>query len=120
MARKKKEVEKIEYVGIHNPAMLQLNMRKMSKIYTDYARLILEIKELRDKKQKKKETLRKKLKEVREEFEKLVKMLPELPREKIIEKEKRLKDIEAPYKAVSTFDELRAEFERLRRELEKI
>ena len=119
----KEKPSEVKYIGIRNPSMVQLTMRKISKLYTKYAQMVLDIKKLRDSRRKKKAEYIEKVKVLNKEFEGLVGMVPRVqiqkiappPKPKAVETE-----IEHGARAVSSFDDLRFEFERLRKELEKI
>lgn len=114
----------VSFVKIENANMIRLVIKQISKLYTQYAKIILEIKSLKDQKRDRRKALIEKLDEIGQEYKDLVKLLPKKEQEKHIPSVKKIKypkeripDVEFGSDAFST---LRKEFELIRDELERI
>ena len=123
---KGKEPE-VRYISMPNPSLVQLNMRKMSQLYTRYAQLVLDLKKLRDDRKTMKKEVVQKISRLTSEFEELVRQVPRLKDKKLHIQPQKAKQEDAEERGVETeiiattsFGSLKSEFERLRKELEKI
>jgi len=120
----KTDDNEIKYVGITNPSMVQLSIRKVSKLYTHYAQIILDLKKLRDMRRETKKRYINKVKDLSKMFDELMKLVPQLTDKELgikkAEIAKRKVEVVQDTRSISSFDDLRFEFERLKRELEKI
>jgi len=107
------------FVRIENANLVKINLRSLAKNFAKYTQLMLEIKKLSDAKKQKRKEIAEKVKEIEKKLNTLIPMLPKVS-------EKLKKEIKPKERAVEisgeleSFEDLRAEFERLKRQLEEI
>ena len=112
------------YVRIDDANLLKITFTKLAKDFARYSNLMIDIKNLSDEKNKKRKEFLAKLSNIEKEFKHLESILPKTPKEKHVvaphPKAKVKKEKPKPSNELESFDELRSEFERLRKQLEKI
>jgi uncharacterized coiled-coil DUF342 family protein len=118
-----RETSDTSFVKIENGNMIKLTLKQIAKLYTQYAKIVLEIKELKDKKSEIRSDLFQKVGEIEEGYRALAKLLPQQP-EGV---KSRLRNVSYPTEKTpeiefsgDSFVTLRKEFERIRDELENI
>ena len=122
MAAKDKEPT---YVKIDNANLNKLTIRKMSMLYTDYGKLIIEINKMHNDKEALKSKVYKDIMGIGEKFKKLYDALPKevqkgigAPVKKMeIPPEEREFELES---GLESFEALKKEFERIKTQLENI
>jgi hypothetical protein len=118
-----KENPEASFVKIENANMLKLTLKQLGKLYTQYARLILDIKDLKDRKEEIRKSLFNKMTEFEESFGEYTKVLPKDERVVKPAAQKTAYPTKTPvveYEYGDAFTNLRKEFERIREELEKM
>jgi hypothetical protein len=126
MNKPKKEDGPTSFVRIDNSNMIKLTIKQLAKLYTKYAKTVLEIKRLNDARVDLRKSLYAKIAEMDTDYAMLVENLPKAPKEIHVRKpaypvEKIQEEPEVEYESPKdTFETLRAEFEKIRGELEKI
>ena len=118
-----KTEEKTEsFVRLENANLVKLSIKRLSKLFTRYGNLIIDIKKLRDHKEELKKEVIDKLVDVEKEYLDLIEALPKSDKIKIMKKPRKKKeDLDVEIETnLESFAALREEFERIKRELEGI
>jgi hypothetical protein len=119
MAAKNKEPT---YVKIDNANLNKLTIRRMSMLYTDYGRLIIQINKLHTDKEALKSKVYKDIVSLWDKFKKLHDALPSDVQREIIMPKVKKNEIPAEEKefGLESFETLKKEFERIKVQLESI
>jgi len=117
------------YVRLENANLIKLTIRKLSRLYTDYAKILIELKEMKANKGELSKKIIENIKRIQEQHSLLKRYLPEeLPPEAYKTKLKRFEvkpevkdyDVELEEVGIESFEDLKKEFEIIRKELESL
>jgi len=117
------------YVRLENANLIKLTIRKLSRLYTDYAKILIELKEMKANKGELSKKIIENIKRIQEQHSLLKHYLPEeLPPEAYKTKLKRFEvkpevkdyDVELEEVGIESFEDLKKEFEIIRKELESL
>ena len=110
------------FVRLENANLVRLSIKQLSKWFTKYGNLVIDIKKLRDQKKELKKQILERIKELEKEYHNLVEVLPKSDAVAKIKKHRKRAprvDVEVET-SLESFAALREEFEKIKRELEEI